>query len=218
MMALILRDSILAFRAGGGAMLALAFFASVAALVPLGVGPEMDLLARIAGGVLWVAAALAVLLSLDRLFQADYDDGSLDILALSPMSLERVAAAKILSHWLTTGLPLTLLGPVLGLLFGLPGQAIWALMLALLMGTPALSAIGAMGASLTVSIRRGGLILPLIVLPLLSPVVIFGAGAVLSALGNVPNAAMGLLAAFSFVATLLAPFVAAAGVRLNLAG
>lgn len=218
MMALILRDCILAFRAGGGAMLALAFFASVAALVPLGVGPEMDLLARIAGGVLWVAAALAVLLSLDRLFQADYDDGSLDILALSPMSLERVAAAKILSHWLTTGLPLTLLGPVLGLSFGLPGQAVWALMLALLMGTPALSAIGAMGASLTVTIRRGGLILPLIVLPLLSPVVIFGAGAVLSALDDVPNAAMGLLAAFSFVATLLAPFVAAAGVRLNLAG
>src|SRR5690348_14055651 len=170
MSALLLRDLRLAFRAGGSAMLALAFFASVITLVPLGVGPDLKLLAKIAGGILWIAAVLASLLALDRLFQADYDDGSLDLLALGPVSLQSISVAKIAAHWLTTGLPLTLLSPVLAILFGLPSEAMLPLLLSLSIGTPAVSAIGAIGAALTVSIRRGGLILPLIVMPLLAPV------------------------------------------------
>ncbi|HEV2561361.1 MAG TPA: heme exporter protein CcmB [Rhizomicrobium sp.] len=215
--ALLFRDMRLATRAGGSAMLALAFFAAVAALVPLGVGSDLKLLGRIAGGVLWVAAILAALLSLDRIFQADYEDGSLDLIALSPLSLEASAAAKIAAHWFTTGLPLTLLSPVLGLLFNLPEQGYVALIASLALGTPAASAIGAIGAGLTLAVRRGGVILPLIVLPLLAPAVIFGAGAVLSALDGLANGALWLVAAFSLAAVLLAPFAAAAAVRLNLA-
>ncbi|HEY2070301.1 MAG TPA: heme exporter protein CcmB [Rhizomicrobium sp.] len=218
MSALLLRDIRLAARAGGSALLALAFFAGVATLVPLGVGADLKLLARVAGGVLWVAAVLAALLSLDRLFQADYEDGSLDLIALSPVSLEAVSFAKIAAHWLTTGLPLTLLSPVLALLFDMPARGYPALIASLALGTPAVSAIGAVGAALTLSIRRGGLILPLIVLPLLAPVVIFGAGAVTGALDGLANGALWLLGAFSVAAVLLSPFAAAAGVRLNLAG
>jgi heme exporter protein B len=215
--ALVLRDLSLAARAGGGAALALAFFAMVATLVPLGVGSDLALLARIAGGVLWVAAALAALLALDRLFQADFDDGSLDLIALSPHSLEAVSFAKIVSHWLATGLPLAILSPLLALLFGLPAPAILALFVSLMIGTPAISAVGALGASLTLSIRRGGLILPLLVLPLISPAVIFGAGTVLAVLDGLHNGALPLLGAFSLAACALSPFASAAAVRLNLA-
>jgi heme exporter protein B len=214
--ALLLRDIRLATRAGGSAMLALAFFAAVATLVPLGVGSDLKLLARIAAGVLWVAAVLASLLALDRLFQADFEDGSLDVIALSPLSLEAIGFTKTAAHWLTTGLPLTILSPLLALLFGLPANATLALFVSLLIGTPAVSAIGAVGASLTLSIRRGGLILPLIVLPLLAPAVIFGAGAVLTVLDGLSNGALLLLAAFSFAACVLSPFATAAAVRLNL--
>lgn len=217
MSALVLRDLSLAARAGGGAALALAFFAMVATLVPLGVGSDLALLARIAGGVLWVAAALAALLALDRLFQADFDDGSLDLIALSPHSLEAVSFAKIVSHWLATGLPLAILSPLLALLFGLPAPAILALFVSLMIGTPAISAVGALGASLTLSIRRGGLILPLLVLPLISPAVIFGAGTVLAVLDGLHNGALPLLGAFSLAACALSPFASAAAVRLNLA-
>lgn len=199
-------------------MLALAFFAAVAALVPLGVGADLKLLGRIAGGVLWVAAVLAALLSLDRLFQADYEDGSLDQIALARLPLEASAFAKIVAHWLTTGLPLTLLSPVLALLFNLPVEGYVPLVASLAIGTPAASAIGAIGAGLTMSIRRGGLILPLLVLPLMAPAVIFGAGAVIAALDGLANGALWLLSAFSLAAVLLAPFAAAASVRLNLAG
>ena len=215
---LVLRDLKLAARSGGSAALALAFFALVATLVPLGVGADLKLLARIAGGVLWVGAVLAALLSLDRLYQGDFDDGSLELIALSPLSLEQVALAKLLAHWLSTGLPLTLLSPLLAVLFGLPAPAMLALFVSLLIGTPAVSAIGAIGASLTLSLKRGGLILPLIVLPLLVPAVIFGAGSVTSVLDNLSNGALGLLAAFAAAAVLLSPFAAAACVRLNLAG
>ena len=215
---LLMRDLKLAARSGGSAALALAFFALVATLVPLGVGADLKLLSRIAGGVLWVGAVLAALLSLDRLYQGDFDDGSLDLIALSPLSLEQVALAKLLAHWFSTGLPLTLLSPLLALLFGLSGQGTWALFLSLLIGTPAVSAVGAIGASLTLSLKRGGLILPLIILPLLAPAVIFGAGAVTAALDHLPNGALGLLSAFSLAAVLLSPFAAAACVRLNLAG
>ena len=217
-LALLARDIRLATRAGGSAALALAFFAAVATLVPLGVGADLRLLARIAAGVLWVAAVLAALLSLDRLFQSDFEDGSLDLIALSPLSLEATSAVKIAAHWLTTGLPLTVLSPLLGLMFGLPPPAIATLTLSLLIGTPSVSALGAIGAGLTLSIRRGGLILPLLVLPLLAPAVIFGAGAVQAMLDGISDGALFFLAAFSLAATLLSPFAAAAAVRLNLAG
>ena len=162
---------------------------------------------------------LAALLSLDRLFQGDFEDGSLDVIALSPLPLELTALAKIAAHWLSTGLPLTLLSPLLALLFNLPGHATGMLFVSLLIGTPAVSAIGAIGASLTLSLKRGGLILPLIILPLLSPAVIFGAGAVSAALdGMAANGALGLLAAFALASVLLSPFAAAACVRLNLGG
>jgi heme exporter protein B len=212
----IARDLLLAVRAGGGAALALAFFAAVATLVPLGIGPDLKLLARIAAGVLWVAAVLAALLSLDRLFQADYEDGSLDLMALAPLSLEALALAKIIAHWLSTGLPLTLIAALLAVAYGLPISATGTLVLALLIGTPAVSAIGGIGAALTLSIRRGGLILPFIVLPLVAPVVIFGAGAVAAVLDGLHSGALLFLAAFSLLAVALAPFAAAAGVRLNL--
>ena len=217
-LALLTRDLRLSVREGGGAALALGFFALVATLVPLGIGPDLALLAKVGAGVLWVGAVLAALLSLDRLFQADYEDGSLDLITLSPLSLEGAAAAKIAAHWLSTGLPLTLLSPLLSVLFGLSGPATLALALSLAIGTPAVSAVGAIGASLTLSLRRGGLILPLIVLPLLVPAVIFGSGIVLEVQTGIANGATGYLAAFSLAATLLSPFVAAMAVRLNLAG
>jgi heme exporter protein B len=215
--ALLFRDIRLAVRAGGGAALALAFFACVVTLVPLGVGADMRLLARIAGGVLWVAAVLAALLSLDRLFQADYEDGSLDLIVLSPLALEVTALAKTAAHWLATGLPLTILSALLAVLFDLSLRATGALVLSLLIGTPAVSAIGAVGAALTLSIPRRGLILPLIVLPLLAPAVIFGSGVVLAAQDGLANGALYFLAAFSLVSVVLSPFAAAASVRLNLA-
>ena len=216
---LLSRDIRLAARSGGGAALALSFFGLVATLVPLGVGADLRLLAKVAGGILWVAAVLAALLSLDRLFQGDYEDGSLDLIALSPLSLEGTALAKTLAHWLSTGLPLALLSPLLALLFNLPAAAIRVLFVSLLIGTPAVSAIGAIGAALTLSLKRGGLILPLLILPLLSPAVIFGAGAVSASLDGLDGGgALKLLAAFSFAAVLLSPFATAACVRLNLGG
>ena len=215
---LLLREVKLAARAGGSLVLALAFFAAVATLVPFGVGADLKLLARIAGGVLWVGAVLASLISLDRLFQADFEDGSLDLIALSPLSLETTAATKIFAHWLTTGLPLTALSPLLALLVNLPEQAYQPLVISLGLGTPAISALGSVGAALTMSVRRGCLSLPLLVLPLLAPAVIFGAGAVLAALDGIASGALWLLGAFSLGAVLLSPFAAASAVRLNLAG
>lgn len=211
--ALVLRDLRLALRAGGSAVLAAAFFAMVAALVPFGVGAEPVLLASIATGILWVAAALAALLTLDRLFQADFEDGSLDVLALSSLPLEATAAAKMLAHWLSTGLPLLILAPLLALMFNLAPETYGALLLSLALGTPALSAIGTIGAALTLSLRRGGLLLSLIVLPLEVPAVIFGADA---AQGGTTS--LWLLAAFSLSVLALAPFAAGSAVRLNLAG
>jgi len=216
--ALLRRDLSLSVREGGGVGLALGFFALVATLVPLGVGPDMLVLSKVGAGILWVGATLAALLSLDRLFQADYEDGSLDLIALSPLSLEGAAAAKMIAHWLATGLPLTLLSPVLSVLFGLPTGAMLMLAASLLLGTPAVSAAGAIGASLTLSLRRGGLILPLIVLPLLTPAVIFGTGMVVEVQTGLATGAFGFLAAFSLATVLLSPFIAAMAVRLNLAG
>ena len=214
---LLTRDIRLAARSGGGAALALSFFALVATLMPLGVGADLRLLARIAGGVLWVGAVLAALLSLDRLFQGDFEDGSLELIALSPLPLELTALAKIAAHWLSTGLPLTLLSPLLALMFNLAPAPTAMLFISLALGTPAVSAVGAIGASLTLSLKRGGLILPLIILPLLAPVVIFGAGAVAAVSDGLDGtSALELLGAFAVGAVLLSPFAAAASVRLNL--
>jgi heme exporter protein B len=216
---LLFRDVKLAARSGGSAALALSFFALVATLMPLGIGADLRLLARVAAGVLWVGAVLAALLSLDRLFQGDYEDGSLDLIALAPLALELTALAKIAAHWFSTGLPLTLLSPLLALMFNLAPTPTLVLFFSLLIGTPAVSAIGAIGASLTLSLKRGGLILPLLILPLLAPAVIFGAGAVAATMDGLGGqGALELLAAFSLAAVLLSPFAAAASVRLNLGG
>jgi heme exporter protein B len=215
--ALLARDLRLAFRSGGGFGLALAFFLIVATLVPFGVGAEGATLSRIAGGVLWVGALLACLLSLDRLFQTDWEDGSLDLLATAPVPLEGAVAVKALAHWLTTGLPLTLAAPVLGLLLNLPQAAYGWLVLSLALGTPALSVIGAFGAALTVGVKRGGLLLSLLVLPLYVPTLIFGAEAVRRGAEGLDAATpLLLLAGITLGAAATLPFAAAAAIRVNL--
>jgi heme exporter protein B len=217
MIALLVRDLRLAFRAGGGFGLGLAFFLLVAVLVPLGVGPEGATLARIAPGILWVGALLACLLSLDRIFALDFEDGSLDLLATSPIPLEGVVAIKALAHWLVTGLPLTLAAPVLGVLLNLPPAGYVWLVVSLAAGTPALSVIGAFGASLTVGIKRGGLLLSLLVLPLYVPTLIFGAEVVKrGATGAEVSVPLLLLAGITAGAVALLPFAAAAAIRVNL--
>ncbi|WP_118132552.1 heme exporter protein CcmB [Oceanicella sp. SM1341] len=217
MAALLRRELLLALRSGGGAGLGVSFFLVTILLMPLGIGPESGLLARIAPGVIWVAALLACLLSLDRLFQADHEDGTLDILALAPLPLEAVVAVKALAHWLTTGLPLLVVAPVLAVTLALPGAAMPWLVAALAAGTPALSFIGATGAALTVGLRRGGLLLSLLVLPLYIPTLIFGARAVdLAARGQSPATAFLLLGAVSLGTLALGPFAAAAALRMNL--
>ncbi len=215
--ALIARDLALAVRAGGGFGLGLAFFLVVTVLVPFGVGPEAATLAPVAPGLLWLGALLACLLSLDRLFALDWEDGSLDLLATAPVPLEGVVAAKAAAHWLTTGLPLTLAAPALGLLLNLPAPGYGWLTLSLALGTPALSAIGAFGAALTVGLRRGGLLLSLLVLPLYVPTLIFGAEAASRGAAALdPATPLALLAAVSLAATALMPFAAAAALRVNL--
>ncbi len=217
MKALLWRDLRLAVRAGGGFGLALAFFLIVCTLVPFGVGPEGGQLARIAPGILWVGALLACLLSLDRIFALDFEDGSLDLLATAPVPLEGVVAIKALAHWLTTGLPLVIFAPVLGVLLHLPGQAYPWLAVSLALGTPALSVLGAFGAAVTVGLRRGGLLMSLLVLPLYVPTLIFGAEAVRrGAAGADPATPLVFLAGITLAALALIPFAAAAALRVNL--
>ena len=217
MRALLLRDIRLAIRAGGGFGLGLVFFLMVAVLVPLGVGPEGALLSRIAPGIVWVAALLACLLSLDRMFALDFEDGSLDLMAVSPLPLEGVAAMKALAHWLVTGLPLVVISPALGLLLSLsPGGYVW-LVVSLAVGSPALSLIGAFGAALTVGLKRGGLILSLIVLPMYVPTLVFGAEVVRrGASGADAMVPLLLLAAISLGSAAVLPFACAAALRANL--
>lgn len=217
MRALLLRDLRLAFRAGGGFGLALAFFLLVAVIVPLGVGPDGATLGRIAPGILWVGALLSCLLSLDRMFALDHEDGSLDLLACAPIPLEAVVAVKALAHWLVTGLPLTALSSLLALMLSLPTPGYGWLVLSLALGTPALSVIGAFGAALVVGIRRGGLLLSLLVLPLYLPTLIFGAEALRrGALGLDPAAPLALLAAITAGSAALLPFAGAAALRVAL--
>jgi heme exporter protein B len=215
--ALLERDLRLALRSGGGAGLGLAFFLVVVLLVPLGVGPEGERLAGVAPGTLWIAALLACLLSLDRLFQADAEDGTLDILALSPLPLEAVVALKALAHWLTTGLPLVVIAPLLGVTLSLPGEAYAWLVASLAVGTPGLSFLGAIGAAVTVGVRRGGLLLSILVLPLYVPSLILGARAVAEAAeGGEPMPALALLGGLTLFILAAAPFAAAAALRVNL--
>ncbi len=215
--ALMIRDLRLAVRSGGGFGLGLAFFLLVAVLVPLGVGPEGDVLGRIAPGILWVGALLACLLSLDRIFALDFEDGSLDLLATAPIPLEGVVAIKALAHWVVTGVPLTLAAPVLGVLLNLPVAGYGWLVLSLLIGTPALSVIGAFGAALVVGVKRGGLLLSLLVLPLYVPTLIFGAEVVSrGAEGMAVSVPLLLLAGITLGAGAMLPFAAAAAIRINL--
>ena len=216
-MALLRRDLRLAVRAGGGFGLGLSFFLIVVVLIPFGVGPETNLLGRIAPGVLWVAALLACLLSLDRMFALDFEDGSLDLLATSPLPLEGIITVKAVAHWLTTGLPLVMATPVFALLMSLPSTGYLAIMVSLLLGTPALSIIGAFGACLTVGIKRGGLLLSLLVLPLYVPTLIFGAElARLGAEGQTYTTPLLMLSGISLAALALLPIASAAVLRVNL--
>ncbi|WP_395006472.1 heme exporter protein CcmB [Cypionkella sp.] len=217
MKALLIRDMRLAMRAGGGFGLGLAFFLLVAVIVPLGVGPEQAVLGRIAPGILWVGALLSCLLSLDRIFALDFEDGSLDLLATSPMPLEGVVAVKSAAHWLVTGLPLVVVSPMLGLLLNLaPAGYVW-LLASLALGTPALSVIGSFGAALTVGLKRGGLLMSLLVLPLYMPTLIFGAEVVKrGAQGLAVATPLALLAAITAGSLAMLPFAAAAAIRVNL--
>ncbi|WP_135506361.1 heme exporter protein CcmB [Roseovarius aestuariivivens] len=217
MIALLMRDIRLATRAGGGFGLGLAFFLIVVVLVPFGVGPQTDLLARIAVGILWIGALLACLLSLDRIFALDFEDGSLDLLATAPVPMEAVAVIKALAHWLTTGLPLVLAAPLLGVLLSLPADGYLPVVISLLLGTPALSMIGAFGAALTVGLRRGGLLLSLLVLPLYVPTLIFGAEMARRGIDGLDTTTpMLMLAGITCGTIALLPFAAAAVLRVNL--
>jgi heme exporter protein B len=212
--ALVARDLRLALRQGSDAALVLIFYLLAVLLFPFGVGPEPNMLARIAAGLLWVTALLAALLSLERLFAAEQEDGSLDQLALLPLPLGVVVLAKVLAHWLLAGLPLTLLAPVLAVALGMDPAAYPVLVLALALGTPTLSLIGALGAALALGARRAGALLALIVLPLYIPVLIFGVAAVDAALaGFAAGPHLAILGALLLAALPLCPWAAAAALR-----
>ena len=212
-----LRDLTLAARKPADMITPLIFFSIVISLFPLGVGPEPTLLRTLAPGVLWVAALLATMLSLGRMFASDYDDGTLEQMLLSPQPLTAIVVPKILAHWTTTGLPLVLLSPILAIQLQLPTIAMPTLIFALLLGTPVLSLLGSVGAALTLGLRGGGVLVSLLVLPLYTPVLIFGAGAVAaSAAGQSPEAYLSLLGAFLIMALGFVPFATAAALRISL--
>jgi heme exporter protein B len=211
------RDLSVAMRSKGELAQALAFFVVVVSLFPLAIGPESALLKRIAPGVVWVCALLAVLLTLPRIFHHDYHDATLEEIALSRYPLPVLVAGKMMSHWLTTGLPLAIVAPVLGLQFGLGANELWVVIASLLLGTPVLTMIGAIGAALTLGVRSGSILMALLVLPLYIPVLIFGAGAVeatMSGLGATAN--FYVLGAMLLAALVLTPFAAAAAVKISL--
>lgn len=211
---LLARDLRLVLRRPGDVGVVLAFFVVATVLFPLGIGPETNLLARIAAGVLWCAALFAALLSLERLFAADYEDGTLDLLLLAPWPLELAALAKCLAHWIVTGLPLSLLAPFLGVAFGLDGESLLALGATLLVGTPTLSLIGGLAAALTLGARKSGALLALLALPLCVPTLIFGAGAIETlAAGDGIVTHVAILAALALVALATTPWAIAAALR-----
>jgi heme exporter protein B len=211
------RDIKLAMRSKGELAQALAFFIIVVSLFPLAIGPESAVLKRIAAGVVWVCALLAVMLTLPRLFQSDYVDGTLEQLALSPYPLPLLCAGKMLAHWLSTGLPLALVAPVLGLQFGLDASELLVMVAGLLLGTPILTMLGAIGAALVLGVRGGSILMALLVLPLYIPVLIFGAGAVEASLAGIDAVAnLSLLAAMLLFGLVTTPFAAAAAVKISL--
>ena len=215
--AVLKRDLVLALRRKNEVITSVFFFVVVAALFPLGIGPEMNTLRLVGPGILWVGALLASMLSLGRMFATDHADGSLEQMALSPHSLSVLVAAKILAHWILSGLPLVLLAPVIGLQFDLSANALWILTLSLLLGTPVLSLIGAVGAALTLGVRGGDVLLTLLVLPLYVPALVFGAGAVqaeISGLGA--SAHLSILSAMVLVAAVFSPWASAAALRVAL--
>ena len=216
--ALLVRDMRIAMRIGGGALMGVLFFLTVVTLMPFAIGPDLALLRRIGPAILWIGALLASLLALDRLFAADYEDGSLDLILMGASPLELTVAVKGLAHWLTTGLPLVVAVPVLGLLLNLEPAAIGAVALTLLVGTPALTFIGLVGAALAVALRRGGLLLPVLVLPLTVPVLIFGVAAANAAIvGPVPfGTPFTILCALTLMSLVIGPFAAAATLRHGL--
>jgi len=217
MKAVLLRDLLLAFRTGGGFGLGVAFLLIIVVLVPLAVGRDAQLLAAIGPGMLWIGALLATLLSLDRIFALDAEDGSLALLAQAPLPLEALVFAKALAHWLTTALPLVLVAPLFAGLLGLNLEAGLACALTLILGTPGLSAIGTFGAALTLGIKRGGLLMALLVLPLYLPSLIFGATALKSmADGSPATSALMMLAGISFASVALMPFASSAVLRIAL--
>lgn len=211
---LLQRDLRLAFRQGGESFTAVTFFVLAVILFPFGIGPEPETLTQIAAGVIWVAALFASTLALERLFQNDYEDGSLELMVLSPLPLSAMVATKILAHWLTTGLPLMIASPLLAILLRLPSDAIPVLFAALLIGTPVLSCIGAIGAALTLGARRAGVLIALLVLPLKIPVLIFGVAAVEAAALGFPTAPhLMMLAGLFCAAAALGPWVTSTAVR-----
>ncbi|MCB1520695.1 MAG: heme exporter protein CcmB [Hyphomicrobiaceae bacterium] len=217
-MRLLRRDLLLAWREGGALGTALGFYLVVVALMPLGLGPDLNLLSRIASGILWVALLLAALLSLPRIFETDADDGALDVMALGTLPLELVAGAKSLAHWISTGIPLAIMAPVLGVLLNLEVRAYPLLFATMLAGTPAISFLGAIGAALTIRARRGGLLLALLVLPLYVPTLIFGITAINAALLSPDGFAASflILSAISLVSVVLGPIAAAAALRTQM--
>ncbi len=213
--ALLVRDVRLAIRVGGGALMGVLFFLSVVTLVPFALGPDLALLSRIGPAILWLGSLLASLLALDRLFAADHEDGGLDLILMGHAPLELAVAAKALAHWLTTGLPLVLATPILGLFLNLEPRTTGAVALTLLIGTPALTFIGLIGAAIAVVPRRGGLLLPILVLPLTIPVLIFGVSASNAAIAG-PVAfgtPLTILAALTLTSLVVAPLAAAAALR-----
>lgn len=217
MLCVLRRDLTVAVRRMHDAFTPLIFFAIVVALFPLGVGPEPGMLANLAPGVLWVAALLAAMLSLPRLFANDYADGTLEQLALTPQPLSVLVLGKVLAHWLLTGLPLVLLAPLLALQMQLPVDALPSLVISLLLGTPVLSLLGATGAALTLGLRGGGVLISLLVLPLYTPILIFGAGSVAAAAtGAETEAYFSLLGAFLVLALTFTPWATAAALRVSL--
>ena len=213
--ALFARELRLANRAGGGGAMGVVFFLILVTIVPFAIGPDLNLLARIGPAILWIAALLSTLLGLDRLFLSDHEDGSLDLMEMADTPLEVVVLVKCLAHWAVTGLPLVLAAPLFGLMLALEGDALWGVTASLLAGAPALTFIGAIGAALTVSLRRGGLLMAILVLPFTVPVLIFGVSAASAASGGtVPFLTPFLiLCALSLASMALAPFAAAAALR-----
>ncbi len=218
LLALLFRDMRVAVRVGGGALIGVVFFLMVVTLVPFAIGPDLVLLGRIGPAILWLGALLATLLGLDRLLATDFEDGSLDLILLAPVSLELAVATKALAHWLTTSLPVVIAAPLLGILLNVSPETTGAVALTLFAGTPALTFIGVIGASLTVALRRGGLLVPVLVLPLNIPVLIFGVSATqAAAAGTIPfGAPFAVLCALTLMSVVIGPVAAAIALRHGL--